>query len=124
MILCNKCTWPIGGSKNYWTHYSFESCLAHVSIVKIDYVDFVYEPGQFSVRGGIVDIYSYGNQYPYRIELLDEDVESIRTFDPSSQLSTQKIAFVTIVPNVNTQFEQNQKKICVYSAQKSIMEKQ
>ena len=74
-----------------------------------DYVDFVYEPGQFSVRGGIVDIYSYGNQYPYRIELFDEDVESIRTFDPSSQLSTQKIAFVTIVPNVNTQFEQNQK---------------
>ena len=74
-----------------------------------DFVDFVYEPGQFSVRGGIIDIYSYGNQFPYRVELFDEEVESIRTFDPTSQLSTQRISFVTIVPNVNTQFEQNQK---------------
>jgi transcription-repair coupling factor (superfamily II helicase) len=74
-----------------------------------DFVDFVYEPGQFSVRGGIIDIYSYGNQFPYRVELFDEEVESIRTFDPTSQLSTQRISFVTIVPNVNTQFEQEQK---------------
>lgn len=72
-------------------------------------VDFVYEPGQFSVRGGIVDIYSYGNEYPYRVELFDEEVESIRTFDPTSQLSTKKIAFVKIVPNVNTQFEASEK---------------
>ncbi len=72
-------------------------------------VDFVYEPGQFSVRGGIVDIYSYGNEYPYRVELFDEEVESIRTFDPTSQLSTKKIAFVKIIPNVNTQFDATQK---------------
>jgi len=72
-------------------------------------VDFVYEPGQFSVRGGIIDIYSYGNEHPYRVELFDEEVESIRTFDPTSQLSTRKIAFVKIVPNVNTQFEAEQK---------------
>ena len=42
-----------------------------------DRVDFVYEPGQFSIRGGIIDIFSYGNEYPYRIELFDEDVESL-----------------------------------------------
>ncbi len=72
-------------------------------------VDFVYEPGQFSVRGGIIDIYSYGNEYPYRVELFDEEVESIRTFDPTSQLSTKKIAFVKIVPNVNTEFDVDQK---------------
>ncbi|BDS14068.1 transcription-repair coupling factor [Aureispira anguillae] len=72
-------------------------------------VDFVYEPGQFSVRGGIIDIYSYGNEHPYRVELFDVEVESIRTFDPTSQLSTRKIAFVTIVPNVNTEFEAQQK---------------
>lgn len=71
--------------------------------------DFVYEPGQFSIRGGIIDIYSYGNEYPYRVELFDVEVESIRTFDPTSQLSTQKIAYVTIVPNVNTQFEASEK---------------
>ena len=74
-----------------------------------DRVDFVYEPGQFSIRGGIIDIYSYGNEFPYRVELFDEEVESIRTFDPTSQLSTRKIAFVKIVPNVNTQFEATEK---------------
>lgn len=74
-----------------------------------DRVDFVYEPGQFSIRGGIIDIYSYGNELPYRVELFDEEVESIRTFDPTSQLSTRKIAFVKIVPNVNTQFEATEK---------------
>jgi len=72
-------------------------------------MDFVYEPGQFSVRGGIIDIYSYGNEFPYRVELFDVDVESIRTFDPTSQLSTRKIASVTIVPNVNTQFDASDK---------------
>ena len=71
--------------------------------------DFVYEPGQFAVRGGIIDIYSYGNEYPYRIELFDEDVESIRTFDPTTQLSQQNIDNVSIVPNINTKFTQDQK---------------
>lgn len=72
-------------------------------------VEFVYEPGQFSIRGGIIDIFSYGNEYPYRVELFDLEVESIRTFDPTSQLSTKKIAQVTIVPNVNTQFAATEK---------------
>ncbi|MCP4440932.1 MAG: transcription-repair coupling factor [Aureispira sp.] len=72
-------------------------------------VEFVYEPGQFSIRGGIIDIYSYGNEHPYRVELFDTEVESIRTFNPSTQLSTRKIAFVTIIPNVNTQFKSDQK---------------
>lgn len=71
--------------------------------------DFVYEPGQFSIRGGIVDIFSYGNEWPYRIELFDEEVESIRTFDPLTQLSQQNIAAVAIVPNINTKFSQDQK---------------
>jgi transcription-repair coupling factor (superfamily II helicase) len=72
-------------------------------------VDFVFEPGQFSIRGGIVDVYSYGNEYPYRVELFDDAVESIRTFDPLTQLSYQKIARVSIVPNINTKFEQQDK---------------
>ncbi len=71
--------------------------------------DFVYEPGQFSIRGGIIDIFSYGNEFPYRIELFDVEVESIRTFDPTTQLSKQNIAFVSIVPNINTKFTQSQK---------------
>ena len=71
--------------------------------------DFVFEPGQFSIRGGIVDIFSYGNEYPYRIELFDLEVESIRTFDPTTQLSVRNIARVSIIPNINTRFHQEQK---------------
>ncbi|CAH0999052.1 Transcription-repair-coupling factor [Neolewinella maritima] len=71
--------------------------------------EFVYEPGQFSIRGGIIDIYSYGNEYPYRIELFDDEVESIRTFDPMHQLSVESVSYVSIVPNINTKFERNQK---------------
>ncbi|MFT7588854.1 MAG: transcription-repair coupling factor (superfamily II helicase) [Limisphaerales bacterium] len=74
-----------------------------------EHVDFVYEPGHFSVRGGIVDIFSYGNDLPYRIELFGDEVESIRVFEPESQLSTRKIAQVTIVPNMQTQFDDAQK---------------
>ncbi|MAT52994.1 MAG: transcription-repair coupling factor [Saprospirales bacterium] len=71
--------------------------------------DFVYEPGQFSIRGGIIDVFSYGNDYPYRIELFDEEIESIRTFDPLSQLSVRNLKQVSIVPNVNTRFDNSQK---------------
>ncbi len=71
--------------------------------------DFVYEPGQFSIRGGIIDIFSYGNDYPYRIELFDEEIESIRTFDPLSQLSIRNLKQVSIVPNVNTRFDSSLK---------------
>ena len=71
--------------------------------------DFVYEPGQFSLRGGIVDLFSYGNELPYRIELFDDEVEKIRTFDPLTQLSRQDLSRVTIVPNLNTRFKQDQK---------------
>ena len=81
--------------------------------ILVDYgfirTDFVYEPGQFSIRGGIIDIFSYGNEWPYRIELFDDEVESIRTFNPINQLSIQNIATVSIIPNINVKFKQNQK---------------
>lgn len=69
-----------------------------------DRVDFVYEPGQFAIRGGIVDIFSFSNDLPYRIEFFGDDIESIRTFDIESQLSVSKIHKVTIVPNVQAKF--------------------
>lgn len=75
-------------------------------------VDFVYEPGQFSIRGDIVDVFSFGNEYPYRVELFGKEIESIRTFDPLTQLSQKKIASVTIVPNIQTHFA-NEKKASV-----------
>lgn len=64
--------------------------------------DFVYEPGQFAVRGGIIDIYSYAGELPYRIELFGDEVESIRTFDPETQLSKEQLREVNIIPNVQT----------------------
>src|SRR5688572_8828722 len=66
--------------------------------------DFVYEPGQFAVRGGILDIYSFGNEKPYRIELFGNDVDSIRIIDPETQLSERRLLQVNIIPNVDTQF--------------------
>jgi transcription-repair coupling factor (superfamily II helicase) len=71
--------------------------------------DFVYEPGQFALRGGILDIYSFGNEKPYRIELFGNDVDSIRIFDPETQLSERKLLQVSIIPNVETQFEEGDK---------------
>ena len=65
--------------------------------------DFVYEPGQFAIRGGILDIYSFGNDKPYRIELFGNDVDSIRIIDPESQLSERKLLQVSIIANVDSQ---------------------
>jgi transcription-repair coupling factor (superfamily II helicase) len=69
-------------------------------------VDYVVEPGQFSVRGGIVDIFSFANDNPYRVEFLGNEVDSIRSFDPISQLSISKLAYCTIIPNVQTRILQ------------------
>ncbi len=71
--------------------------------------DFVYEPGQFAVRGGIIDIYSFGNERPYRLELFGNEVDSIRIFDPVTQLSERTLLQVNIIPNVETQFESGEK---------------
>ncbi|GAA4464589.1 transcription-repair coupling factor [Nemorincola caseinilytica] len=71
--------------------------------------DFVYEPGQFAMRGGILDIYSFGNEHPYRIELFDTEVDSIRIFNPETQLSERKLLQVSILPNVETRFETKEK---------------
>lgn len=73
--------------------------------------DFVYEPGQFAIRGGIFDIYSYGNEKPYRIELFGNDVDSIRIFDPESQLSERKLLQVNIIPNLDALQEDEGEKI-------------
>ena len=75
-----------------WMHtYGFEK------------VDYVYEPGQYAVRGGIIDIFSFSFEYPYRIELFGDEVDSIRKFDPQTQLSVAMMTRATIVPNITTQ---------------------
>ena len=67
-----------------------------------DKVDFVYEPGQYAMRGGIVDVFSFSFDHPYRIEFFGEEIESIRKFDPVTQLSVNKLTRATIVPNVGS----------------------
>ncbi|MFZ4520192.1 MAG: transcription-repair coupling factor [Bacteroidales bacterium] len=62
--------------------------------------DFVVEPGQFSLRGGLIDVYSFSSDHPFRIEFSGDRVGTIRTFDPSSQLSIQKLTEISIVPDI------------------------
>ncbi|NDP25832.1 MAG: transcription-repair coupling factor [Flavobacterium sp.] len=69
-------------------------------------VDFITEPGEFSVRGGIVDVFSFSNDNPYRIEFFGDEVESIRSFDVETQLSIEKQKKITIIPNVENKFFQ------------------
>ena len=82
-----------------------EELLLKLANYGFERTDFVYEPGQFAIRGGILDIYSFGNEKPYRIELFGNDVDSIRIVDPETQLSERKLLQVSIIPNVHTQFE-------------------
>ncbi len=63
-------------------------------------VDYVYEPGQFALRGSILDIYSYSSELPFRIDLFGDDIDSIRTFEVETQLSKDKCQQVTIVPEL------------------------
>ncbi len=85
----------IGFINEFLLHHDFEN------------VDFVQQAGEFSIRGGIVDIYSFANELPYRIEFSGDDVESIRTFDPETQLSVQAMNHVAIMPNVQKKLLEN-----------------
>ena len=69
---------------------------------EFDRVDFVVEPGQYAVRGGIVDVFSFANEHPYRIEFFDTTIESLRTFDPVTQLSIKQYDQISILPNMAT----------------------
>jgi len=71
--------------------------------------DFVYEPGQFAVRGGIVDVFSFSADYPVRMELFGDEIESIRLFDPESQLSQKQLDQVSLIPNVQTKLLQEER---------------
>ena len=83
---------------------NIEALLLKLDKYGFERTDFVYEPGQFALRGGILDIYSFGNDKPYRVELFGNDIDSIRIIDPETQLSERKLLQVSIIPNVDTQF--------------------
>jgi transcription-repair coupling factor (superfamily II helicase) len=73
-------------------------------------VDFVSQPGEFSVRGGIIDVFSFANQHPYRIEFFDEEVESLRSFDVATQLSIESLEKIKLLPNTSEGFKRASRK--------------
>jgi transcription-repair coupling factor (superfamily II helicase) len=81
-------------------HYTIDFIDELMLTYNFEKVDFVYAPGQFAIRGGIVDIFSYSNENPYRIEFFDDTVESIRLFDTLTQLSKQRLNKISILPNI------------------------
>lgn len=68
-----------------------------------EHVDYVVEPGQFTIRGGIVDVFSFANDFPYRIEFFGDEVDSIRSFNPIDQLSIEKVRNIVLIPNLQNQ---------------------
>ncbi|PDH52163.1 MAG: transcription-repair coupling factor [Bacteroidetes bacterium MED-G17] len=90
----NKLLFQIGDE------FDFEFLIESLNSYGFSREDFVYEPGQFAIRGGIVDIFSFSSEVPYRLELAGLKIESIRQFDPITQLSIKEMAFTHIVPNI------------------------
>ena len=89
---------------------------------KFKRVDFVTEPGEFSVRGGIVDVYSFSHDEPYRIEFFGDEIDSIRTFDVETQLSKEKVKSITIVPNMANKFlTEKRQSFLTYVASKTLV---
>jgi transcription-repair coupling factor (superfamily II helicase) len=85
-------------------------------------VDFVSEPGEFSVRGGIIDVFSFANDEPFRIEFFGDEIESIRTFDVETQLSTNKLNKISIMPNVeNKALTEKRESFLSYISSKTIV---
>ena len=87
----------------------------HIDIVEVEKTlrsfgftetDYVYEPGQFAVRGSIIDVYSFSNELPFRIDFFGDDIETIRNFEVETQLSTEKLTRVEIVPELTTMSEE------------------
>ena len=85
-------------------------------------VDFVTEPGEFSVRGGIIDVFSFSNDEPYRIEFFGDEVDSIRSFDVETQLSKEKLNKVSIMPNVeNKKLQEKRESFLKYVSSKTVV---
>lgn len=84
--------------------------------------DFVTEPGEFSLRGGILDVFSFSHDQPYRIEFFGDEVDSIRTFDVETQLSDTPIKKISIIPNVeNKKMEEKRESFLKYIAAKTVV---
>lgn len=82
------------------TELDIDFLIDYLNEYEFEAVEYVYEAGCYAIRGGIIDIFSFSNPLPYRIELVGDKIESIREFDPENQLSTRNIDHFTIIPNL------------------------
>ena len=80
-------------------HIGSDTISKKLDAYQFEYVDYVYEPGQYAMRGSILDVFSYSSEYPYRIDFFGDEVETIRSFDIDSQLSQQSFEKIRIVPH-------------------------
>jgi transcription-repair coupling factor (superfamily II helicase) len=89
---------------------------------KFTRVDFVTEPGDFSVRGGIIDVFSFSNDEPYRIEFFGDEIDSIRTFDVETQLSKEKLKKISVMPNIeNKSLQESRESFLKYISSETII---
>ena len=86
-------------------HVATGKIMEELSVYGFERVDYVYEPGQFALRGSILDVYSFASEYPYRIDFFGDEVDSIRTFEVETQLSKEKKTSVNIVPELSSAAE-------------------
>jgi transcription-repair coupling factor (superfamily II helicase) len=107
-------------------HLSDKLSLDFINEVLFEYefnkVDFVSQPGEFAVRGGIIDVFSYSHDEPYRIEFFGDEVDCIRTFDVETQLSSDKVSRVSIMPDVtNKQLQDKRQSFLQYLGNKTLV---
>ncbi len=85
---------------------NMDALVEKLSLWDFERTDFVYEAGQYAVRGGIVDVFSFAHDYPYRLDFNGNAIESLREFDPMTQLSQKEVAWLNIVPKLNKELDE------------------
>ena len=89
---------------------------------KFNRVDFVIDPGDYAIRGGIIDVFSFSNDLPYRVEFFGDEIDSIRTFDIETQLSIDRMNKIDIMPNVENKFlEEKRQSFLKYISSKTVV---
>ncbi len=86
---------------------NMDALVEQLSLWDFERTDFVYEAGQYAVRGGIVDVFSFAHHYPYRLDFNGNTIESLREFDPITQLSQKEVMWLNIVPKINKEVDEH-----------------
>ncbi|MBN2669572.1 MAG: transcription-repair coupling factor [Bacteroidales bacterium] len=89
--------------------------------LKFERVDFVYQPGQYAVRGSLLDVFSFSDEHPYRIDFFGDEIESIRTFDIDNQLSLKSLEQIRVLPNLQYNDEHEQVSFTAFLGKESLL---